>query len=97
MISFQETRINGRFKLDNFFDKGIFSEVYNGTHVHTGANLAIKLENKKAKFPQVAFESQILRKLKKGKQIPNLVWSGSDGDFNCLVLERLGDNLMKKW
>jgi serine/threonine protein kinase len=38
-----------------------------------------------------------LRKLKRGEQIPDLVWSGSDGDFNCLVLEKLGDTLHKKW
>lgn len=96
MISLQETRVNGRFRLDSFKERGIFSEIYNGTHVHTNRDVAIKMENKKAKFPQVAFESQILRKLKKGEQIPELIWSGSDGDYNCLVLQKLGDNLMKK-
>ena len=57
MISLQETRINGRFRIDSFLDKGLFSKVYLGTHVHTNRDLAIKMENKKAKFPQVAFES----------------------------------------
>lgn len=93
MTSLTEIRIAGRFRLEEILDKGNFSTVYFGRHVHSNKLLALKLEDRKSKFPQVSFESQVLRRLKGTIGIPELIWSGSNGDFNCLVLQKLGSNL----
>ena len=93
----QETRINGRFRFEGFLAQGQFSEVYLATQVHTGEEFIIKMEAKSSNFPQIAFESSILRKLGQCKRIPELIWSGSDGEYNCLVLQKLGDDLKTVW
>jgi len=97
MISLQETRINGRFKFEAFMTQGQFSEIYLGRQVHTGQEFVFKIEPKKSNFPQIAFESSILRRLSHCTHIPELAWSGSDGDYNCLVLQRLGSDLKTVW
>ena len=93
MTSIIEIRVSGRFRLEQKYDKGTFSEIYEGRHMHSKKRIIAKLEEKKSKFPQVAFESQILRRLQGKHGIPELYWSGSDGDFNCLILQKLGLNL----
>lgn len=93
MTTIRETRVMGRFKLIELLDKGKFSTVYLGKHAHSNKMFALKLEERKVKMPQIEFESQVLRRLKRTRGIPELAWSGKTGGFNCLVLQKLGKNL----
>lgn len=45
---------------------GSFGEIYHGTNVHTGEEVAIKLEPLKSKHPQLLYESKIYRVLQGG-------------------------------
>lgn len=72
-MSIVEVRIANRYKLNSHIGKGLFSEVFEGMrflnageNVYTGEKVAIKLEDKKIRYPQVSFEAQILKHLQGG-------------------------------
>jgi serine/threonine protein kinase len=88
-----EVRIGQRYRLSSLIGKGLFSEVFEGENVYTGERVAIKLEDSKIRYQQVNFESQILKHLQGGLGIPIPYWCGQEGDYNCLVMELLGDSL----
>lgn len=90
-----EIRIAGRYKLGAHIGTGGYSEVYQGRNVHSGEDVAIKLEDQKNRYPQVIYEGQLIQQLQGGKGIPGVYWCGHDGDYNILVMELLGDNLAK--
>lgn len=56
-------------------------------------NVAIKLEPTKAKHPQIYSESKLYQALKSGVGIPELYWSGTQGNYNILIIELLGPSL----
>lgn len=85
--------VNGRFKVKNLIGKGLFAEVYEGEHLHSGQTVAIKLEHQSMKYPQVKFEAEFLRTLKGSLGVPTLFWTGTDNVYNVIVMERLGDDL----
>ena len=72
---------------------GSFCDIYLGTNVTTGEEVAIKLESVKTKHPQLIYESKIYKLLAGGVGVPNLRWYGIEGDYNVLVLDLLGPSL----
>lgn len=68
-MSIVEVRIGQRYKLSNLIGKGLFSEVFEGENVYTGERVAIKLEDLKIRYAQVAFEAQILKHLQGGRKL----------------------------
>jgi len=87
-----EIRVAGRYKLGSHISTGGYSEIYQGRNVHSGEDVAIKLEDQKNRYPQVIYEGQLIQRLQGGKGIPGEYWCGHDGDYNILVMEILGDN-----
>ena len=53
-----EIRVAGRYKLGSHIATGTYSEVYQGKNVHSGEDVAIKLETQKNRYPQVIYEGQ---------------------------------------
>ena len=97
-----EIRVAGRYKLGTHVGTGAYSEVYQGNYifskikgknVHSGEEVAIKLEDQKNRYPQVIYEGQLIQQLQGGYGMPGVYWCGHDGDYNVLVMELLGDNL----
>jgi serine/threonine protein kinase len=73
---------------------GTFGTVYKGIDLTTNnANVAIKVESKKARVSNLLIESKILNKLRKVKGFPRLFWYGSAGTKNAMVMELLGKSL----
>jgi casein kinase I family protein HRR25 len=66
---------------------------YAGTNVISGEEVAIKLENVKAKHPQLEYEARVYRSLAGGVGIPFVRWFGTEGDYNAMVLDLLGPSL----
>ena len=91
-----EIRINGRYKIQNLIGNGVNAQVFSGTNVHSSEEIAIKLEEETTKTPVLLKEAQILKKLQGGLGVPLYFWSGKDGDYNCLVMELLGQSLKEK-
>ena len=72
---------------------GAFGEIYYGINRKNKANVAIKLEPTKAKHPQIYSESKLYQALQSGVGIPELYWSGTQGNYNILIIELLGPSL----
>jgi serine/threonine protein kinase len=61
-----ELRVARKFRVGPKIGSGSFGEIYAGTNVHTGEEVAIKLEPLKSKHPQLLYESKIYRVLQGG-------------------------------
>jgi len=72
---------------------GSFGDIYLGTNINTGVEVAIKLESVRSKHPQLAHEYNILRTLKGGEGIPNVHWYGVEEEYFVMVMDILGPNL----
>mmetsp|Transcript_14694 Transcript_14694/g.15391 ORF Transcript_14694/g.15391 Transcript_14694/m.15391 type:complete len:397 (+) Transcript_14694:94-1284(+) len=88
-----ELRVARKFRVGPKIGSGSFGEIYGGVNVHTGEEVAIKLEPLKTKHPQLIYESKIYRVLQGGQGIPSVKWFGSEGDYNVLVIDLLGPSL----
>eukprot|EP00927_Polykrikos_kofoidii_P025573 TRINITY_DN22948_c0_g1_i1.p1 TRINITY_DN22948_c0_g1~~TRINITY_DN22948_c0_g1_i1.p1 ORF type:complete len:327 (+),score=60.74 TRINITY_DN22948_c0_g1_i1:53-1033(+) len=77
-------------------DEGEETEVYLGSHRKTGEDVAIKVEWQKAeKGDKLRGEAKFYKSLGKCKDAPRIFWSGSEGQYNIMVMELLGDSLHK--
>jgi len=88
-----ELRVGKKYRLGRKIGSGSFSDIYLGTNMTTGEEVAIKLESVKTKHPQLLYESKIYKILHGGLGIPNIRWYGVEGDYNVMVLDLLGPSL----
>ncbi|CAH8611889.1 unnamed protein product [Heterobilharzia americana] len=88
-----ELRVGNKYRLGRKIGSGSFGEIYLGTDITNNEEVAIKLECVKAKHPQLQIEAKIYRLMQGGVGIPCLKWSGTEGDYNVLVLQLLGPSL----
>ncbi|KAI4316120.1 hypothetical protein L6164_024131 [Bauhinia variegata] len=88
-----ERIIGGKYKLGRKIGGGSFGEIYIAAEIGTPEVVAVKMENKKTKHPQLLYEAKLYSVLEGGSGIPNSKWSGTDGDNNVLVLDLLGPSL----
>lgn len=64
-----------------------------GTNLKTGENVAVKLETVKTKYPQLYYEAKLYKYLKGTVGVPNVYYYGTEGDYNCMVIDMLGPSL----
>ena len=83
-----------KYKLTNIIGCGSFGNVYKGLNINDKSYVAIKLERRNGKSDLLKIESNFLHLLK-GYGIPELKGFGYSGNYNVLVQELLGDNLMQ--
>ena len=91
-----ELRVGKKYRLGRKIGSGSFGDIYLGTNVTTGEEVAIKLESVKTKHPQLIYESKVYKILLTPGQvtgIPSLRWYGVEGDYNVMVLDLLGPSL----
>ncbi|XP_020220552.1 casein kinase 1-like protein 3 isoform X2 [Cajanus cajan] len=88
-----ERIVGGKYKLGRKIGSGSFGEIYLATHIDTFEIVAVKIENSKTKHPQLLYEAKLYNILQGGSGIPNIKWSGVDGEDNVLVLDLLGPSL----
>lgn len=87
-----EPRIANKYKITRKIGEASFGSIYLGQSTTSNEELAILLESSK-KESKLLYESRIYRSLQEGSGIPKLHWSGTEGDYNILVLELLGPSL----
>merc|ERR1712048_1554906 len=83
----------GMYRLGRKIGSGSFGDIYLGTNMGSGEEVAIKLESMKTRHPQLAYEYKVYRILSGGVGIPNVHWFGKEGDYNVMVLDILGPSL----
>lgn len=88
-----ELRVGGRYILGGKIGNGSFGEIYLGTDGVSHEEVAIKLEHVRSRHPQLMYEAKIYTMLQGHIGIPNIHWSGVEGDYNVLVLDLLGPSL----
>lgn len=88
-----ELRVGGKYRLGRKIGSGSFGDIYLGTDVNIGNEVAIKLESTKSRHPQLAYEYKVYRILAGGVGVPIVKWFGKEGDYNVMVMEILGPSL----
>ncbi|KAF5839014.1 serine/threonine kinase [Dunaliella salina] len=88
-----DIRIAGRYRLGRKIGGGSFGDIYLGTSIQSGEEVAIKLETCKTKHPQLLYESKLYKILQGGVGIPNVRWYGVEGDYNVMVMDLMGPSL----
>ncbi|XP_017887595.1 casein kinase I-like isoform X3 [Ceratina calcarata] len=88
-----ELRVGNKYRLGRKIGSGSFGDIYLGTNISTGEEVAIKLECIKTRHPQLHIESKFYRMMQSGVGIPTIKWCGSEGDYNVMVMELLGPSL----
>ena len=88
--------VGKRYKLSGRLGKGSFGDVFKCIDLLTGKAYAIKMENRRTNtHSQLDYERRIYRELKGGVGVPNIHWFGAEGDFNCLVMDLLGESVQQ--
>ena len=88
--------ICNRFRLDGKIGGGAFGEVFAAYDRSTHRNVAVKLEKRTCQYPQLHYEYVVLNDIFHRRSIasvPEPLYYNTDGDFNVLVMERLGYSL----
>ena len=62
-----ELRVGGKYRLGRKIGRGSFADIYLGTNINTGEEVAIKLESKKTRYPQLAYEYKVYRILARAR------------------------------
>jgi casein kinase 1 len=86
-------RVAGKYILDRKIGSGSFGVIFHGFNAENNDEVAAKLESTTAKMPQLIHEAKTLRSLRGGVGIPKLFWSGTEGDYNIMVMELLGSTI----
>jgi serine/threonine protein kinase len=69
-----ELRVGKKYRLGRKIGSGSFGDIYLGTNMTTGEEVAIKLESVKTKHPQLLYESKIYRILHGGCEFKIVCW-----------------------
>ena len=71
-----ELRVGKKYRLGRKIGSGSFGDIYLGTNMTTGEEVAIKLESVKTRHPQLLYESKIYRILHGGRTycVPEYGW-----------------------
>ncbi|XVF35454.1 hypothetical protein REPUB_Repub18cG0147500 [Reevesia pubescens] len=88
-----ERIVGEKYKLGRKIGSGSFGEIFLATHIDTGETVAVKIENRQTKHPQLIYEAKLYNILQGGSGIAQIKWCGVNGEDNVLVLDLLGPSL----
>lgn len=58
-----DLRVGKKYRIGRKIGSGSFGDIYLGTNIISGEEVAIKLENTKAKHPQLEYEAKVYKAL----------------------------------
>ncbi|KAK4365032.1 hypothetical protein RND71_016390 [Anisodus tanguticus] len=88
-----ERIIGEKYKLGRKIGSGSFGVIYLATHIETFEIVAVKIENRQTRHPQLLYEAKLYTLLQGGSGIPNIKWRGVDGNDSVLIIDLLGPSL----
>ncbi|KAK7861746.1 hypothetical protein R5R35_014377 [Gryllus longicercus] len=68
----KEFIVGGKYRLVRKIGSGSFGDIYLGINVTNGEEVAVKLENMRARHPQLLYESKLYKILNGGVGIPHI-------------------------
>lgn len=93
MSSVLDLRVGKKYRIGRKIGSGSFGDIYLGTNIISGEEVAIKLEAIRARHPQLEYEARVYKALVGGIGIPFVRWFGTECDYNALVIDLLGPSL----
>lgn len=82
------------YKLGNKLGSGSFGDIFVGKSIANDRDdVAIKLEHRDCKHPQLAWEYKIYKLLESEPDFPKVHWYGHVGEYIVLIVELLGHSL----
>ncbi|KAI8057994.1 kinase-like domain-containing protein, partial [Syncephalis plumigaleata] len=88
-----DLRVGNKYRLGRKIGSGSFGDIYLGTNIVSGEEVAVKLESTKARHPQLEYEAKVYKTLAGGVGIPFVRYYGVECDFNAMVIDLLGPSL----
>mmetsp|Transcript_26193 Transcript_26193/g.46716 ORF Transcript_26193/g.46716 Transcript_26193/m.46716 type:complete len:376 (-) Transcript_26193:372-1499(-) len=88
-------RVGGKYVLQRKIGSGSFGTVFKATDTSNSNRVAVKLESVKVKSQQLSNEAGVLRAMQGATGYPQVFWYGTEGNYNILVTELLGESLEK--
>jgi len=85
--------VGGKYNLGPRIASGAFGEVYIGTDIRSGRDVAIKLEIEGRPDKYLRREAEIYQSLISAPRIPEMHWYGKVGESHAMVSELLGPSL----
>ncbi|KAI9277525.1 casein kinase I like hhp1, variant 2 [Umbelopsis sp. AD052] len=92
-MSAMDLRVGNKYRIGRKIGSGSFGDIYLGSNIVSGEEVAIKLESVKAKHPQLEYEAKVYKTLAGGVGIPFVRWYGTECDYNAMVIDLLGPSL----
>lgn len=89
--------INSQFTVLRRIGSGSFGQVFEGREKTSQKAVAIKLEPVGTNHQYLLYEAKLIRTLQGIRGVPKVRWSGTEGDYNVLVMDLLGLNLGKQF
>ncbi len=87
--------VEGKYHLDNKIGEGAFGKIFSGVNKNTNHEVAVKIE-KKSNVSPLRNEARIYTALRDVKGIPKMRAWGTEGKFNYLVVDLLGETLEQR-
>lgn len=84
--------VEGKYRIDSKIGEGSFGKIFSGTNINNGQVVAIKIE-KADDNSLLKNESKIYKLLEEVPGIPKLRAFGREGQFNYMVIDKLGKSL----
>lgn len=85
--------IGGKYRIIRKIGSGSFGDIYLGISIICGEEVAIKMESRQARHPQLMYEHKLYKVLSGGVGIPRIRHYGSERAYNVLVMDLLGPSL----
>ena len=84
-----------QYIIGDFLGSGAFGDIFSASHQITQEEVAIKLELKECKFPQLFYENRLYKKFHSKENIvdigiPRVYEIGIEGHYNYMVMDILG-------
>lgn len=84
--------IADKYRLVRKIGSGSFGDIYYAKNLAGTEEVAVKMENVRAKHPQLLYESKVY-KILRGHGIPDVKWVGIVREYNVMVMDLLGPSL----
>mmetsp|Transcript_19979 Transcript_19979/g.47565 ORF Transcript_19979/g.47565 Transcript_19979/m.47565 type:complete len:622 (+) Transcript_19979:242-2107(+) len=88
-----ERIICNRWRMEQVIGKGSFGQIYLARDINSGEEVAVKLESKDAKVPQLLHEANMYRLLQGATGFPTMRGMHEDDKDRMLVLDKLGHSI----
>lgn len=85
--------IGGKYRIIRKIGSGSFGDIYLGISIICGEEVAIKMESRNARHPQLMYEHKLYKVLSGGVGIPRIRHFGVERAYNVLVMDLLGPSL----